>query len=69
MIICVDFDGTCVTHDFPEIGKDIGAIPILLRLVDAGHKLILYTMRSDIYNIISDNQEIQKVPGFYLKDA
>ena len=26
MIIAVDFDGTCVTHDFPRIGKDIGAI-------------------------------------------
>lgn len=43
----IDFDGTCTTHDFPNIGKDIGAIPVLKRLVDNGHKLILFTMRSN----------------------
>lgn len=21
MVIAVDFDGTCVTHEFPEVGK------------------------------------------------
>jgi len=47
MDICVDFDGTCVTHDFPEIGKDIGAVPVLKELVENGHRLILFTMRSD----------------------
>ena len=47
MIIAVDFDGTCVTHDFPKIGKDIGAVPVLKDLVKKGHKLILWTMRSD----------------------
>lgn len=43
--ISVDFDGTCVTHDYPDVGKDIGAIPVLKSLVEAGHKLILFTMR------------------------
>jgi len=47
MDICIDFDGTCVSHEFPQIGKDIGAIPVLKELVDAGHNLILFTMRSD----------------------
>lgn len=46
MVIAVDFDGTCVTHEFPNIGKDIGAVPILKELIKKGHKLILYTMRS-----------------------
>lgn len=52
MIIAVDFDGTCVTHEFPKIGKDIGAVPVLKELVQKGHKIILYTMRShpDDYN-------------------
>jgi hydroxymethylpyrimidine pyrophosphatase-like HAD family hydrolase len=45
-IIAVDFDGTCVTHDYPRIGKDIGSIPVLKRLVENGHNLILWTMRS-----------------------
>lgn len=46
MYIAVDFDGTCVTHDYPRIGKDIHAIPVLKKLVSNGHKLILNTMRS-----------------------
>lgn len=46
MIILVDFDGTCVTHEYPKIGKSIGAEPVLRDLVEAGHKLILWTMRS-----------------------
>lgn len=46
MIIAVDFDGTCVTHDYPKIGKDIGAVPVLKSLSHHGHQLILFTMRS-----------------------
>ena len=47
MTILIDFDGTCVTHEYPDIGKDIGAVPVLKELVKAGHQLILWTMRSD----------------------
>lgn len=46
-IIAVDFDGTCVTHEFPKIGEPIGAERVLRRLVEHGHQLILWTMRSD----------------------
>ena len=46
MAIAVDFDGTCVTHEFPKVGKDIGAVPVLKKLVEKGHQIILYTMRS-----------------------
>jgi len=46
VIIAIDFDGTVVTHEYPRIGKDIGAVPYLKRLTDNGHKLILFTMRS-----------------------
>ncbi len=49
MYIAVDFDGTCVAHEFPEIGVDIGAVPVLKKLVAAGHKLILHTMRGEEY--------------------
>lgn len=44
--IAVDFDGTVVAHDYPRIGHDIGAFPVLRRLVEHGHRLILFTMRS-----------------------
>lgn len=47
MDICIDFDGTCVSHEFPFIGKDIGAVSVLKELVEKGHRLILFTMRSD----------------------
>lgn len=46
MYIAVDFDGTCVTHEYPKVGKDIGAVPVLKKLVDSGHHIILNTMRS-----------------------
>ena len=45
--IAIDFDGTVVTHEYPKIGKDIGAIHVLKKLVENGHKLILFTMRSN----------------------
>lgn len=46
MILLIDFDGTCVTHEFPLVGKEIGAAEVLKEITDAGHKLILFTMRS-----------------------
>ena len=47
-IIVVDFDGTVVTQDYPDIGRDIGALSILKELVEKGHQLILFTMRYGI---------------------
>ncbi len=47
MTIAIDFDGTCITNDFPEKGKDIGAVPVLKKMLEAGHNLILYTCRQD----------------------
>ena len=50
MIIAIDFDGTCVTHEYPKIGKENeGCVDVLKELVHEGHKLILYTMRSGKY--------------------
>lgn len=45
-VICIDFDGTVVNHEFPKTGMDIGAAPVLKELIANGHKLILWTMRS-----------------------
>jgi len=44
--IAVDFDGTIVTHDYPHIGRDLGAIPVLKELQAHGYRLILLSMRS-----------------------
>ena len=46
MDICVDFDGTCTTHEYPYIGADIGAVPVLKKLIEKGHRIIIFTMRS-----------------------
>ncbi len=45
-IIAIDFDGTVVTHRYPEIGDDAGAVPVLKELVTKGYALLLLTMRS-----------------------
>ena len=46
-IIAVDFDGTCVEHDYPAVGLDVeNAVETLRALNKAGHRLILFTMRS-----------------------
>jgi hypothetical protein len=46
--ICVDFDGTCVYHEYPNVGGTLpGAVEVQKELVAAGHGLILWTMRCD----------------------
>lgn len=45
LILGIDFDGTCTTHEYPLVGKDIGAVPVLKKLVEKGHRLMLWTMR------------------------
>ncbi|HJV77606.1 MAG TPA: hypothetical protein VJ602_04425 [Paludibacter sp.] len=47
MVIAVDFDGTIVTHEYPNIGKEIPfAIDTLKRLQQSPDKLIvLWTVR------------------------
>lgn len=70
MVFAVDFDGTCTTHEFPHVGVDIGAAPVLKRLVEKGHKLILYTMRCNhTKEPISTDPDIVPVGGNYLEAA
>ena len=49
--IAIDFDGTVVTHAYPEIGEDAGAAPVLKELTDNGCRLILYSMRFRVRGI------------------
>ena len=49
-VIAVDFDGTIVRHDFPEIGPEVpGALAVLDDLHEAGHTLLLHTARTEEY--------------------
>ncbi len=46
MTIAVDFDGTIVTHKYPEIGEELPfATETLKMLIEDRHKLILWTVR------------------------
>lgn len=68
--IAVDFDGTVVTHEFPNVGKDIGAEPVLKRLVEAGHRLILFTMRGNVTNNTGHSGDPPVIlNGNFLDDA
>jgi hypothetical protein len=70
MEIAIDFDGTCVTHEFPKVGKDIGAAPVLKELVEKGHRLILFTMRSNRGELsVVTPEGIENVTGNFLDDA
>lgn len=62
MTIILDFDGTCVTNEFPDVGKEIGARSVLKRLQERGHKLVLFTARADDMNN-------EFFPGNFLTDA
>lgn len=46
-IVCVYFDGTCVTHEYPKIGADVpNAVNVLKRFNENQVKIILWTIRS-----------------------
>lgn len=45
--VAIDFDGTMVTHEFPEIGSEIGAWDWIRKIQDMPEvRIILNTMRS-----------------------
>ena len=47
MILAIDFDGTIVEHQYPQIGKERSfAFSTLKELEKQGHRLILWTYRA-----------------------
>ena len=65
MTIAVDFDGTICHHDFPGLGDEIeNAINVLRQLNKKGHKIIIFTMRSDEY--LDDAVDFLKRKGVEL---
>ena len=47
MIVGVDFDGTVVEHQYPDIGAPVpGALDALRECIEKGDRLILWTVRS-----------------------
>ena len=64
--IGIDFDGTVVTHMYPKVGKDIGAVPVLKKLVNCGNRLILFTMRDSQNGTLQDAIKWFKENGIKL---
>jgi len=61
MIIYLDFDGTVVEHQYPGIGRcNFGCIEVLHKLKQAGHQIVLNTMRCEF----SDNSLIEASKWF-----
>lgn len=51
MRIYLDFDGTVVEHTYPLIGKyNTGCMEVVKKLQEAGHEIILNTMRVEFNN-------------------
>jgi hypothetical protein len=49
LTIAVDFDGTIVEHQYPEIGVEMPlAFEVLRELQSRGHRLILWTYRDGV---------------------
>ncbi len=71
MTIAVDFDGTIVTHAYPEIGRPIPfAIETLKKLQEGGkHHIILWSVREG--KLLQDAVEYCKQRGleFYAVNA
>ena len=65
MDIAIDFDGTCVTHEYPAIGREIGATQVLRDIVDAGHRLILFTLRSN--NKKRNNRTLEEAVAWFAE--
>lgn len=63
MIIAVDFDGTIVAHEYPNIGKEIPfAIDTLKKIQSEGrHQLILWTVREG--NLLDEAVEFCRERG------
>ena len=70
MKIAIDFDGTVTTHEFPQVGKDVCAIPVL-KALQKDHELILLTMRDNNTGktVSSNDPNIKAVEGNFLDDA
>lgn len=65
--IAIDFDGICVSDEYPNVGKNIGAADVLRKIVDSGNNIILLTHRSNTYKINQKGQSVIDKP--YLENA
>lgn len=62
MIIAVDFDGTCVEHQYPSVGKTVpNCVKVLQRILKNNHQIMIYTMR--------DGKELEDAKNWYFENG
>jgi hypothetical protein len=68
-VICIGFDGCCVKDAYPRIGDEIGAVPVLRKLTETGHRLILSTVRCGIRRVNPKAKHDKQHNRTVLKEA
>ena len=71
LVLCIDFDGTIVEHQYPKIGplrKD--AYKVIRQLKRDGHIIIIWTCRSDTYDLppMKKFLEENRIPYDYINE-
>lgn len=68
MVIAVDFDGTCVSHEFPQTGVNIGAEIVLKALTEKGCNIICLSMRSEEHKDTISHDTITPIKDWFEKN-
>ena len=65
MIICIDFDGTIVDHEFPKIGKlKPGVKRVMRRLAEADHYIVVSSCRNNMVLNRGDRMHLRLMENF-----
>lgn len=69
LYIAVDFDGTCVFEEWPEVGEDNPyAVEVLKECVKNGHKIILLTIREHETKGIEGRDLLKEAEDWFKKN-
>lgn len=71
-IIQLDFDGTVVEHAYPRLGRyNPGSLEVVKKLHDAGHEIVLNTMRVELQSGLEFKKTLDFVVDNrrYIKDV
>ncbi len=61
LTLAIDFDGTIVSHAYPNIGEPIkNAKEVMDRLMERGHKIVIWTARN--------GKDLEKVRNWLIKN-
>jgi len=74
MIIAIDFDGTIVDHQYPDIGQPVpGAIEGIKEIYARNHQIMIWTMRSgyplfDVKEYLKNNLDQKIIDSMWFNE-